>query len=113
MLPAAVKAGVSFSDFWKMTIGEISDVLEYHRKCEEEREKTETRRAAFISFWGGYYSRINVKMPQTVVKAFPEIFGRTKGGGIKAENWQECERALMQIAANFKKRGAETNGGSG
>lgn len=113
MLPYAVIAGVGYSDYWKMTPGEIFDVLQANAKIEKRRfdekleffkKETESaiQNAAFTAFWGGYYSRPGVKMPKTVVQAFPGIFGRTSSGQISAENWQASERALLQYAAAFK-----------
>ena len=105
-----------------MTVGEISDVLRLNaeRNQFEANAKTdmlkaliesEKRFAAFNAYWSGAYSRSDTKIPRNLLNAFPEIFGRTHGGGIKAENWQEAERALVQIAANFNRnKGGGKNG---
>jgi hypothetical protein len=87
-----------------MTIGEIQDTLEFYNKREEVLLNVNMQRSAFIAYYGGAYSRQGVKLPSTIQKAFPSLFGRTDDGQIKAENWQESERALRQIAARFNSR---------
>lgn len=84
-----------------MTFGEILDFIDYNRKKQEKQIECELQATAFNAYWGGYYSRPRVKMPETLPKAFPALFGRTGDGQIKAENWQESERALRQIAERF------------
>lgn len=84
-----------------MTFGEILALVEYHNKTEEAKAKAELQNLAFNAFWGGYYSRPNVRMPQTVLKAFPYLFDRTDDGAIKAEHWQESKAALVAWADRF------------
>ena len=84
-----------------MTLGEILDFIDYSRRKYERTIETDTQLAAFNAYWGGYYSKPRVRMPETVPKAFPWLFGRTADGQIKADNWQESERALRQIAERF------------
>lgn len=88
----------------------MNDILQANAEMQKAAAKSEVQNAAFNAYWGGYYSRPKVKLPETLARAFPGIFGRTQGGGIKSENWQESEQALLQIAANFKKKGGVKNG---
>lgn len=87
-----------------MTLAEIESVLKAYYRQAEEKNRDEWQRAAFVAYFGGYYSRPNVKLPENVMRAFPSLFGRSESGGIKAENWQEGERALMQIARSFQSK---------
>lgn len=87
-----------------MTLREIESVLTHYHKQAEDNDRYAWQRAAFVAYFGGYYSRPNVKLPESLVRAFPSLFGRSESGGIKAENWQEGERALMQIARSFQSK---------
>ena len=99
----ALSVGVSYSDFWKMTPGEITSVLSFANDREEARQKRELRGLAFAAYYSGGYSRETTKLPRTVREAFPELFGRMEDGQIKAEDWQESERAMAAWAARFEK----------
>lgn len=101
LLPEAISGGVSYSDYWHMTFGEILYFINYNRKKQEKQIECELQATAFNAYWGGYYSRPRVRMPETLPKAFPSLFGRTSDGQIKAENWQESKRALSQFAELF------------
>lgn len=101
MLPAALYAGISYSDFWQMTLGEIKTFFKYAYKMEREKSDNEQRIAAFTAYYSGVYSQY--KPPRTLTRAFPSLFGRTSDGNIKAENWRESQKALQQIAKNFNK----------
>lgn len=100
-MPEALSAGLSYSDYWQMTLGEILDYIDFTRRKYERTIETDMQLTAFNAYWGGYYSKPQVRMPETLPKAFPSLFGRTADGQIKADNWQESERALRQIAERF------------
>lgn len=113
MLPAAVSAGVSVSDFRNMTVGEIASVLRYAGEKEEARQRGEMINSAFVAYYGGAYSRTDIKLPSTIKRAFPGLFGRTEDGQISAENWQESYAALEQFGRQFearKRRMSNVNG---
>jgi hypothetical protein len=84
-----------------MTLGEILDFIDFSRRKYERTIETDTQLSAFNAFWSGAYSRSDTRLPENHMKAFPTIFGRTADGQIKADNWQESERALRQIAERF------------
>ena len=94
-------AGISYNDFWQMTFGEVEDVLTFARDREEAKADADIKSAAFTAYFSGAYARPGVRLPQSLVRAFPDLFGRTADGGIKAENWQESKRAMMMLADNF------------
>lgn len=100
-MPEALSAGVSYADYWHMTYGEILDFIDFSRHKYERMVEVDTQLSAFNAYWGGYYSKPQVRMPETLPKAFPSLFGRTTDGQIRADNWQESERALLQIAERF------------
>lgn len=100
-MPEVISNGVSYSDYWCMTFGEILDFIEFTRNKTEKMIECDMQLSAFNAYWGGYYSKERTRMPETLPKAFPALFGRTADGQIKAENWQESERALRQIAERF------------
>lgn len=102
MKPAAICAGVSYSDYGQMTLGEIRAVLEYSHNRDISKSEREQQLAAFVAFWGGYYSRFNVKMPQNIAKAFPYIFGQDgNSDGINVNNPQAGAEALKAWADRF------------
>lgn len=92
--------GLSYTDFWSMTLGEINRYITYNRKKQEEEADDTLKTAAFTAYYSGMFGHCR-RMPDTLQKAFPSLFGRTADGQIKAENWQESERALRQIAERF------------
>ena len=100
-MPEAISEGVSYTDYWQMTFGEIIDFIKFSRKKQEAEIESEMQKAAFTAYWSGAISRAGGRIPDCPQKMFPSLFGRTSDGQIKAENWQESERALRQIAERF------------
>lgn len=100
LFPAAICAGVSVSDFKKMTIGEIENVLRYYNEREEARIKGEMQRTAFNAFWSGAFARTG-RLPRSAADAFPSIFDKEPGGGINVKNWQQGADALRVWADRF------------
>ena len=114
MLPAAVVAGVSYNDFWNMTVRELYAVIKAHTDREkaliERKEKHELICAAYSAYHAGLFSKINGKdFPRSLSEAFPNLFGGSERmRGIPVENWQEGKAEMMKIMnannARFKRR---------
>lgn len=99
-----LSVGVSYSDFWRMTLGEINSVLSFSSEREKARQEREMLYAAVTAYYGGAYSRESVRLPRSLKSAFPALFGRSADGQILAENWQESERAMAAWAESFNKK---------
>jgi hypothetical protein len=114
MMPAALGYGISYSDFWGMTLREIRDFLKFSADKEktliERREKNDLICAATTAYYAGYFGRVK-NFPSSLEKAFPKLFGLTEDGLIPAENWQAGLEQMKRIAAQhnaaFKKKGGE------
>ena len=101
-MPETVLSGVSVTDFWKLTPGELIRLIESINKRRAEREKHEIRCALYSAYYGAGLSRAS-RFPKSITQAFPELFGRTEDGQIKAENWRESEAAMHRIAAKYNR----------
>ena len=98
-MPAAVSSGVSYSDFHKMTIGEIRAVI----KFADDKIRGVQKLAASTAYSVGAFFHTR-RMPETVQTAFPALFGRTSDGQIKAENWRESYAAMEKMRLKFEER---------
>lgn len=87
-----------------MTVGEILSVIKFAGGRAKAEQDSALMNAAFIAYYGGAYSRETIKLPTTIIKAFPSLFGRTSDGMIKAENWQESYSALERIGRRFQEQ---------
>ncbi len=107
MMPKALLAGISYSDFWKMTISEIGDVLQaaadkQKAKAEEDskvlefRTKRDLQNAALVAYFSGYYSRPYVNLPESLGKAFPDIFKSEE-----KPSWEQTYMLLEKKRAEF------------
>ena len=122
-MPRAIISGVSYSDFWEMTIGEINDVLTVYSEKEQRKVKnmveiakaetqTMIESACISAYFGGYYSRRDVNFPRTICDAFPSVF---KPQASPENSWQQTYDLLERKRQAFlekKKRKAETMNGS-
>jgi hypothetical protein len=104
-MPMIIDFGVSYSEFWTMTIGEIRKIKEYADKKETERIDAETKITACNAYWTACLSRAK-RFPESVVKAFPEIFGRTRSGGVSVQNWREGKAEMAKIRDYMRQRKA-------
>ena len=120
LLPQALLVGISYSDFWKMTIGEIYDVLQANadRQKAEADERAELfklqakqaiQNAALTAYFGGYYSRSYVKLPETLRSAFPTIFDTEQ----QSQDWRQTYRMLEKKRMEFKARHKERAANNG
>ena len=79
-------------------------MLAYASDKAEAEHHNEAYNAAFIAYYGGAFSRLDMKLPSSMKKAFPELFGRTADGQIPVENWQEGYAAMENIRRQFEAR---------
>lgn len=103
-MPFAIMAGVSYSDYWKMTIGEIKRVVMRYSERSSTEAETKLKLAAFTAYNTACCVRTRT-LPSSIEHTFPTLFGRTAEGGIKAENWQEGKQAMERIAQMYNSRG--------
>lgn len=108
-MPAILNNGISYSDFWQMTIREIRDFSEFiikkekcQRECEkilvERQEKHDLFCAAMSAYYSALYGRIQPNyFPNTIAQAFPKLFGLDENGQIPAENWQAGKERMLAI----------------
>lgn len=106
-MPVVLSAGVSFSDYRNMTLGEIKNVVEYNSKknkseAEYEAEKWRALRRELAAFSYNIAVLSRSKLPDSVQAAFPKLFGRTEDGGIPADNWQACKAEMGKFRAAFR-----------
>lgn len=83
----------------QLTLGELHNVIKYHRKQEEAKQKAETINAAFCALYSAYFNRTR-HFPNSLEEAFPTLFGRTETGGIPVSDWQRA-KAEMEKIRNF------------
>lgn len=101
-MPEALLVGVSYSDFWQMTIGEIITVMERANK----REKEEIKTRAALAYKTGVTARTDTRLPRSCAAAFPSLFGYAGDGQIRADNLEESERAMGAWFQRFNARKA-------
>lgn len=101
-MPSVLSYGVSYSDFWHMTLREITDFLKFsaekEKKLLERKEKHELVCAATTAYYAGYFNRTK-SFPTSLESAFPKLFGLTEQGAIPVENWQAGLAQMHAIAA--------------
>ena len=97
-------AGVGYSDYWKMTIGEMRRVAKHYSDYMNAKTEMQLKLSAFVAYNTARCSRAK-SLPSSIEHTFPTLFGRTAEGGIKAENWQEGKQAMERIAQMYNSRG--------
>ena len=102
-------AGISYGDIMRLTPGELITTAGYIDKKNAEREKHELMCAIYTAYYGAGLSRAS-RFPRRITDVFPELFGRTEDGQIRAENWRESEAAMRRIAQRYKRGKAGGNG---
>ena len=105
-MPTAIMAGVSYDEFFRMTLKEIRAVVEGYTEYIKNSEKARAIDAACTAYYGALFVRTR-DFPRSIKDAFPGLFGRTAEGGIDVQkDWKESKRVLMEIArqhnANIK-----------
>lgn len=111
LLPAALQCGITVSDFWEMTYGEIVITI----KAKNEVEKNRIREAATLNHHlanliGLSVARLmdkNAKYP-SLQEAFPGMFDDIvqEQQAPKQQDWRVAKERLMQYAeAHNRKRG--------
>lgn len=101
-MPEALFAGISYSDYWLMTVGEITQVIE--RAAKRETEEIKTRAA--LAYKTGVTARTDTRLPRTCAAAFPSLFGYAGDGQILADNLEESERAMGAWFQRFNRKAA-------
>lgn len=97
-MPTAIMAGVSYDDFFKMTLKEIRTVVESYTEYIRQSEKARAIDAACTAYYGALFVRVR-RFPRTITEAFPGLFGRTAEGGVDVQkDWKESKRVLKEIA---------------
>lgn len=99
-MPAAMSVGVSYSDYWRMTVGEIIEVIDFAAEKARNQAKNSERSAAVNAYNIGALVR-SKHFPDSPQAAFPSLFGRTGDGQIIADNAEESERAMEAWFARF------------
>ena len=111
MLPLALSYGISYHDYWEMTIREISGYIKQQSQKEkallERREKHELICAAYTAYHAGYFSRVRT-FPSTLSEAFPNLFEEPEA----EQSADAGERAFLAWAAlhNARLRKEESSG---
>lgn len=105
-MPTVIMAGVSYDEFFKMTLKEIREVVKTYTEHIRATEKARAIDAACTAYYGALFVRTR-QFPRTITAAFPGLFGRTAEGGVDVQkDWKESKRVLMEIArqhnANIK-----------
>ena len=86
-----------------MSPGEIRAFLDTAAEREANRSKNDAINAAAIAYNSAALNRC-VRMPETLQRAFPKLFGHTEDGQVLAENWQESERAMRKWAERYSRK---------
>lgn len=106
-MPAVLSYGVSYSDFWQMTLREIRDCIKYATEKEkallERKEKHGFMCAAFSAFFSGYYSRVST-FPSSLSEAFPSLFSLSEEENKTDDGADPGERAFLMWAMMHNSR---------
>lgn len=80
LLKVAIQAGISYSDFWEMTVGEVTLIVEAYNKKQEEEYKIQLsldyQLAANISYFVGRV--LNGKQIPSLQKTYPSLFNEVE-----------------------------------
>lgn len=76
LLKVAIQAGISYSDFWEMTVGEVTLIVETYNKKQEEEYKIQLsldyQLASNIAYFVGL--ALNGKQIPSLQKTYPSLF---------------------------------------
>ena len=95
-----------------MTPNELERIIGFASEKAKSEHKNSVINALLTAYHAGGFSRC-ARLPESFDKAFPELFGRSKDGGIKAENWKDSKAAMAARVAAFNaaKKNKECFGG--
>ena len=95
-----------------MTPNEIERVLSFAAEKAAAEKKDAVINALLTAYHAGGFSRCK-DFPDSLDKAFPELFGKSKDGGVKADNWRQAKAAMAARVAAFNaaKKNKERFGG--
>lgn len=95
-------SGISYSDYWKMTFGEVEDVVSFFTDERKKQREQQEKNLLLNSYYSGYFSRVR-PFPRKIETVFPKLFGREKDGSISATNTVAIAAAMDRFMSNFKK----------
>jgi hypothetical protein len=109
-MPVLLTNGVSYSDFWRLTYGEMTVIAKRLAENHEKEEKKRMQNIACVSFFTAKLIRAEGSLPDSPAGVFPGLFGLTNDGKIPVENWEAGKERMKMLAekinSSLKKKGA-------
>ncbi len=103
LLKVAIQAGISYSDFLEMTIGEVTLIVEAYNKKQEEEYKIQLsldyQLASNIAYFVGL--ALNGKQIPSLQKTYPSLFNEVEQKEVKSSAIQK--ELLIDFAIRHNK----------
>ena len=103
LLKVAIQAGISYSDFLEMTIGEVTLIVEAYNKKQEEEYKIQLsldyQLASNIAYFVGL--ALNGKQIPSLQKTYPSLFSEVEQKEVKSSAIQK--ELLIDFAIRHNK----------
>ena len=103
LLKVAIQAGISYSDFLEMTIGEVTLIVEAYNKKQEEEYKIQLsldyQLASNIAYFVGL--TLNGKQIPSLQKVYPSLFNEVEQKEVKSSTIQK--ELLIDFAIRHNK----------
>lgn len=103
LLKVAIQAGISYSDFLEMTIGEVTLIVEAYNKKQEEQYKIQLsldyQLASNIAYFVGL--ALNGKQIPSLQKIYPSLFNEVEQKEVKSSTIQK--ELLIDFAIRHNK----------
>ena len=103
LLKVAIQAGISYSDFLEMTIGEVTLIIEAYNKKQEEEYKIQLsldyQLASNIAYFVGL--ALNGKQIPSLQKTYPSLFSEVEQKEVKSSAIQK--ELLIDFAIRHNK----------
>lgn len=103
LLKVAIQAGISYSDFWEMTVGEVTLIVEAYNKKQEEEYKIQLsldyQLASNIAYFVGL--ALNGKQIPSLQKIYPSLFNEVEQKEVKSSAIQK--ELLIDFAIRHNK----------
>lgn len=103
LLKVAIQAGISYSDFLEMTIGEVTLIVEAYNKKQEEEYKIQLsldyQLASNIAYFVGL--TLNGKQIPSLQKTYPSLFNEVEQKEVKSSAIQK--ELLIDFAIRHNK----------
>ena len=106
----ALKCGIGVFEYWEMTYGEITDLIQIHREKEEEKTKTEiANNYQIATLTAIFINRANHgEAPPTLHEIYPSIFGEPEKE-VEDNSWMLLKEQMIDFAEERNKQRGDKN----